>query len=51
MSDLTYVRVGNRWDYVCVLLNLFNREIIGYRSGPTKDSELVKKRLVRSKQI
>lgn len=26
-----------------MLLDLFNREIIGYSSGPNKDAELVKK--------
>lgn len=29
VSDLTYVRVGNSWNYICVLVDLFNREIIG----------------------
>ena len=43
VSDLTYVRVGNRWHYLCVLVDLFNREIIGYSSGPNKDVALVKK--------
>ena len=43
VSDLTYVRVKNRWHYLCVLVDLFNREIIGYSSGPNKDAELVKK--------
>ena len=43
VSDLTYVRVGDCWHYICVLLDLFNREIIGYSSGPNKDAELVKK--------
>ena len=43
VSDLTYVRVGHRWHYLCVLIDLFNREIIGYSSGPNKDAELVKK--------
>lgn len=43
VSDLTYVRVGHRWHYICVLVDLFNREIIGYSSGPNKDAELVKK--------
>ena len=33
VSDLTYVRVGHRWHYLCVLVDLFNREIIGYSSG------------------
>src|SRR5699024_2598102 len=26
VSDLTYVRVGNRWNYVCTLVDLANRE-------------------------
>ena len=33
ISDLTYVRVGTRWNYICVLVGLFNREIIGYSAG------------------
>lgn len=43
VSDLTYVRVGNRWHYLCVLIDLFNREIIGYISGSNKDASQVKK--------
>ena len=43
VSDLTYVRVGNRWHYLCVLVDLFNREFIGYSSEPNKDAALVKK--------
>lgn len=42
VSDLTYVRVGSSWHYICVLIDLFNREIIGYSAGKNKDSELVK---------
>lgn len=43
VSDLTYVRVGNQWNYICVLVHLFNREIIGYSSGKNKDAILVSK--------
>lgn len=43
VSDLTYVRVGNVWNYVCILVDLFNREIIGYSCGPNKDAALVYK--------
>ena len=28
VSDLTYVRVGNHWNYICILIDLFNREIV-----------------------
>lgn len=45
VSDLTYVRVGNNWNYICVLIDLFNREIIGYSSGKNKDANLVAKAL------
>ncbi|SNT32462.1 Transposase InsO and inactivated derivatives [Anaerovirgula multivorans] len=41
VSDLTYVRVKNQWNYVCILVDLFNREIIGYSAGPYKDANLV----------
>ena len=42
VSDLTYVRVGMNWNYICVLVDLFNREIIGYSAGPHKTARLVK---------
>ena len=41
VSDLTYVRVNYRWNYVCILVDLFNREIIGYSAGAHKDAQLV----------
>lgn len=42
ISDLTYVRVGACWNYICVLVDLYNREIIGYSAGEDKTAELVK---------
>lgn len=41
VSDLTYVRVGKHWNYVCFLLDLYNREIVGYSAGKHKDAALV----------
>ena len=41
VSDLSYVRVGQNWHYVCILLDLHNREIIGYSCGARKDAALV----------
>ncbi|MED4717883.1 IS3 family transposase [Bacillus badius] len=41
VSDLTYVRVKNKWHYVCIFVDLFNREIIGFSTGPNKDANLV----------
>ena len=43
ISDLTYVRVASKWCYVCFILDLFNREIVGFSSGNHKDSYLVEK--------
>ena len=41
VSDLTYVRVNKKWHYICVFVDLFNREIIGFSTGPNKDALLV----------
>lgn len=41
VSDLTYVRVNQKWHYVCVFVDLFNREIVGFSTGPNKDALLV----------
>lgn len=41
VSDLTYVRVNYKWNYVCILVDLFNREIIGYSAGIHKNAHLV----------
>lgn len=43
VSDLTYVRVGNAWNYICTIIDLHNREIIGFSVGKRKDAELVKR--------
>ena len=41
VSDLTYVRVNYKWNYICLLVDLFNREIIGCSAGSKKDANLV----------
>lgn len=41
-SDLTYVRVGASWNYVCLLVDPCNREIVGHSAGPRKDARPVK---------
>lgn len=41
-TDLTYVRVKQRWAYVCFIIDLYNREIIGLSIGWHKTAELVK---------
>lgn len=41
VSDLTYVNVSGKWHYICLLINFFNREIVGYSACPNKDTKLV----------
>jgi transposase InsO family protein len=43
VSDLTYVRVKGKWNYVCLITDLHNREILGYSAGPNKTADLVHK--------
>ncbi|CAI8943330.1 hypothetical protein EMIT079MI2_40259 [Bacillus sp. IT-79MI2] len=33
--------MNKKWNYVCLLVDLFNREIIGHSAGQKKDAELV----------
>lgn len=40
-SDLTYVRVGNSWAYICLLIDLANRQIAGHSVGVRHDADLV----------
>lgn len=47
VSDLTYVKVANTWHYVCLFIDLFNREIVGYSAGKNKDANLVSKAISR----
>lgn len=47
VSDLTYVRVGSKWNYVCTLIDLYNREIIGYAAGANKDAKLIETALLK----
>lgn len=41
VSDLTYIRVGKKWHYVCLFFDLFNREIIGHSADENKTADLV----------
>jgi len=40
ISDLTYVRVAGKWNYICLLTDLYNREFIRYSCGRHKDASL-----------
>lgn len=49
VSDLTYVRVNNKWHYICLIINLYNRKIEGFSAGAKKDADLVYKAFMNSK--
>ena len=36
VSDLTYMRVGSKWNYVCLFIDLYNREIARQAAGRTR---------------
>jgi putative transposase len=42
VSDLTYIKCAGRWHYICVLLDLHGRKIIGSAVGRKKDAKLVR---------
>ena len=47
VSDLSYVNVNGKWNYICILIDLYNREIIGHSAGKTKGADLVSKAFSR----
>lgn len=49
VSDLTYGRVADKWNYVCTLIDLYDREIIGYSAGAKKDAKFIETALLRCK--
>ena len=49
VSDLTYVNVAGKWNYICLLLDIARREIIGFAAGKHKDAILVRKAFYSTK--
>lgn len=43
VSDLTYVNVRGKWHYICLIIDIAGREIIGYSAGKNKDANLIEK--------
>ena len=41
-SNLAYVRVEASWNYVCLLVDLCNREVVGHSAEPWKDARLAR---------
>ena len=44
-SDLACVRVGASWNYVCLLVDLCNGEIVGHSEGPRRDARALSQAL------
>jgi transposase InsO family protein len=42
VSDLTYVKCAGRWHYICLLLDIHGRKILGSAVGRAKDAKLVR---------
>jgi len=43
VSDISYVKVGGKFCYVCVIIDLFSRKVIAYQAGEQADTQLVVK--------
>jgi transposase InsO family protein len=43
VSDVTYVKIGDRFYYLCVIIDLFSRMILGYSIGNRHNADLVKR--------
>lgn len=46
VGDVTYIRVGSDWNFLCVVMDLFSRRIIGWHFGKSINAELVKEALL-----
>jgi len=41
VSDITYIKVGQRWYYLCVILDLFSRKVVAWKISDKPNAELV----------
>lgn len=51
VSDITYIYTLEGWFYLCVIIDLFSRNVVGWSSGKNIDSELVVKALNAACQV
>jgi putative transposase len=45
VGDITYIKTCLGWVYLAIVLDLYNKEVIGYSVSKTADAELVKRAL------
>lgn len=48
VSDITYIRVGSAWLYLCVILDLANREVVGWQLSRRMDSRILVNALLKA---
>jgi len=48
VGDITYIRSHQGWSYLATIMDLANREIVGYALSKTPDTKLVKKALTNA---
>lgn len=41
VSDITYLRAGGRWYYLCIVMDLFSRKVISWQLSAKPDADLV----------
>lgn len=41
VSDFTYIKAGNKWYYLCIVMDLFSRKIIAWHIAGKPDADLV----------
>lgn len=45
VSDVTYIKASTGWLYLCVILDLYSRKVVGWALSNNNDSDLVSKAL------
>ena len=41
VSDFTYIKAGNKWYYLCIVMDLFSRKIIAWNISAKPDASLI----------
>ena len=41
VSDITYIKAGGKWYYLCIVMDLFSRKIIAWHLSGKADADLV----------
>lgn len=50
VCDVTYIRVGRDWNYLCTVMDLYTRKIIGWHFARTLNARLAKEALLMALQ-